>query len=93
LCDGTNGTPDLRESFIVGSADGINPGVTGGSDTHKHLFLGDGHAHAFKSGNDFGVGPGINGGTDSGVSWGYTDNQNTEPPYYALAYIMEWEDW
>lgn len=36
LCDGTNGTPDLREAFIKGSAAGIDPGVTGGSNTHTH---------------------------------------------------------
>ena len=29
VCDGTNGTPDLRERFVVGSGD--NPSVTGGS--------------------------------------------------------------
>ena len=36
LCDGTSGTPDLREKFIKGSAAGVNPGVTGGSNTHTH---------------------------------------------------------
>jgi hypothetical protein len=34
LCDGNNGTPDLRERFIKGAAAGINPGATGGSATH-----------------------------------------------------------
>lgn len=34
LCDGNNGTPDLRSVFIKGSAAGIDPGVTGGSTTH-----------------------------------------------------------
>lgn len=36
LCDGTNGTPDLRSQFIKGSAAGVNPGVTGGAATHTH---------------------------------------------------------
>lgn len=36
LCDGLNGTPDLRSKFIKGSAAGIDPGVTGGSNTHTH---------------------------------------------------------
>ena len=93
LCDGTNGTPDLRESFIVGSADGIDPGVTGGSETHDHSFLGNSHAHACTGGNDIGIGANFNGGTDSKPSWGTTDDQDTEPPFYELAYIMEWEDW
>lgn len=33
LCDGTNGTPDLRNRFIYGG-DGTNNGVTGGEATH-----------------------------------------------------------
>ena len=38
ICDGTNGTPDLREKFILGG-NGSNNGVTGGNteNTHKHL--------------------------------------------------------
>lgn len=34
LCDGTNGTPDLRSRFIYGG-DGTNNGATGGEATHK----------------------------------------------------------
>ena len=30
LCNGTNGTPDLRNRFIVGAGDEYNPGNTGG---------------------------------------------------------------
>lgn len=36
LCDGTNGTPDLRDRFILGAHAGDNPGATGGSNTHTH---------------------------------------------------------
>lgn len=36
LCDGENGTPDLRDMFIKGSAAGVDPGVTGGANVHKH---------------------------------------------------------
>lgn len=36
LCDGGGGRPDLRASFIRGSNAGVNPGGTGGSDTHTH---------------------------------------------------------
>lgn len=38
VCDGTNGTPDLRDKFILGG-NGSNNGATGGSteNTHKHL--------------------------------------------------------
>lgn len=33
LCDGTNGTPDLRNRFIYGG-DGTNSGATGGEANH-----------------------------------------------------------
>ena len=32
LCDGSNGTPDLRNRFIVGAGSTYQPGNTGGSD-------------------------------------------------------------
>ncbi len=34
ICDGTNGTPDLRAKFVAGAASGQDAGATGGSDTH-----------------------------------------------------------
>ena len=36
LCDGTNGTPDLRSRFVKGAAAGLDPGATGGAATHAH---------------------------------------------------------
>lgn len=33
ICNGQNGTPDLRDRFIVGAGRSYNPGATGGSDT------------------------------------------------------------
>lgn len=36
LCDGANGTPDLRSKFIKGAAAGADPGATGGAATHTH---------------------------------------------------------
>jgi microcystin-dependent protein len=33
LCDGTNGTPDLRNRFIVGAGDTYAVGATGGADS------------------------------------------------------------
>jgi hypothetical protein len=38
FCDGTNGTPDLRDRFIVGAGNTYSPGNTGGSNTHTHSF-------------------------------------------------------
>jgi microcystin-dependent protein len=34
LCDGNNGTPDLRDRFILGVAAGENPGATGGNHNY-----------------------------------------------------------
>lgn len=34
LCDGTNGTPDLRDKFILGG-NGVNNGATGGEKSHQ----------------------------------------------------------
>lgn len=34
ICDGTNGTPDLRGKFILGSSDSHAVGSTGGEETH-----------------------------------------------------------
>jgi len=31
LCDGTNGTPDLRDDFVIGAGSSFNPDDTGGS--------------------------------------------------------------
>jgi len=54
LCDGTNGTPDLREKFIRGvPTAGTNPGGTGGGSTvtintgnmSNHLHSGTGSSH------------------------------------------------
>jgi hypothetical protein len=36
LCNGSNGTPDLRDRFVKGAANGANPGATGGANTHGH---------------------------------------------------------
>lgn len=36
LCDGQNGTPDLRSKFIKGSAPAAESGATGGALTHAH---------------------------------------------------------
>mgnify|MGYP006073379773 CR=1 FL=1 len=35
LCDGTNGTPDLREKFIIGAGVKYKKGDTGGASEHK----------------------------------------------------------
>jgi hypothetical protein len=36
LCDGTNGTPNLLDRFIMSVGADEDPGATGGSNTHTH---------------------------------------------------------
>lgn len=55
LADGTNGTTDLRDRFIVGAGTSYAPGATGGANTvvlsasqmpaHNHAVSDPGHAH------------------------------------------------
>ena len=35
LCNGANGTPDLRNRFVLGAGSSYVPGATGGSSTHE----------------------------------------------------------
>lgn len=88
LCDGTNGTPDMLDRFVVAShADTV--GDTGGSTTHDHDFTGNGHTHEFVE---------TAGLDESGKFWtkdtnqsqvqGTTDPVPTLPIYYSTCYIM-----
>lgn len=36
ICDGTSGTPDLRDKFVVGAGSTYAVGATGGATTHDH---------------------------------------------------------
>lgn len=55
LCDGSNGTPDLRGRFIVGAGGDYDAGATGGAasvtlsteemPSHTHTFTGAEHSH------------------------------------------------
>lgn len=56
LCNGSNGTPDLRNRFVVGAGSTYAVGATGGADTvalttaqmpsHNHTFTGKSHTHS-----------------------------------------------
>jgi len=52
LCDGTNGTPDLRNSFVLGAGNNYVVGQTGGSTdaivvSHTHSVNDPGHFHTY----------------------------------------------
>jgi microcystin-dependent protein len=89
LCDGQNGTPDLRNMFIVGAGDTYNVEQTGGSanailveHTHTTTAASAGsHTHVVERGNDGGAGTkaGAASGTlsDSGTVRSSTSGSHT----------------
>ena len=89
LCDGTNGTPDLRNKFVVGAGDSYNPADAGGSATHNHPFTGDGHFHDAEVFEDVGGGHDFATRSSTESITGTTDNGSTLAPYYSIAYIMK----
>lgn len=102
LCDGTNGTPDLRNNFIRGAGSTFNVDETGGSETTGSHVLSiaelPSHTHTTPSGTQTTrAEPGDNGPTgvnpasvtgSTGGGGGHT-HPSTVPPFYALAFIMK----
>jgi hypothetical protein len=73
LCDGSNGTPDLRNSFIVGAGSTYAVNATGGTAdaivvSHNHtasstsVVTDPGHLHTFTARGDDGQGQGLGPG-------------------------------
>jgi len=89
LCDGNNGTPDLRDCFIVGAGDTYAVDATGGASSHDHDFTSDGHNHSLAGGADLTPTGAISATTTTDTDTGTTSEENHLPPYYALAYIMK----
>jgi len=103
LCDGNNGTPDLRDRFVVGAGGNYNVGDTGGEASHKLTeseMPSHRHSFSFKGADLKGSWDNDNYFFDRSEHYpnnsntGYTDytggNQPHEnrPPFYALCYIM-----
>ncbi|MBA7701435.1 hypothetical protein ES703_110173 [subsurface metagenome] len=89
LCDGDAGTPDLRHIFVLGASSVVAPGSSGGSASHQHDFTGDGHAHNILEGTGMAAGTDFYPETDQQPGVGTSDLASTEPPWYALSYIMK----
>ena len=89
LCDGTNGTPDLRDRFLVGAGDTYNKDDSGGSVNHQHDFTGNGHLHDLDSGADLKSQFAILNKTSTDPAVGTTDNATGIPPFKGLCYIMK----
>lgn len=89
LCDGNNGTPDLRNNFVVGAGLSFAVDATGGSSFHGHNFTTNGHNHLLNIGDGIEAGAGRRAETSTDTDTGATDGAQTFPPYHALAYIMK----
>jgi hypothetical protein len=76
LCDGNNGTPDLRDVFVIGANQD-------GSGTAKTNITGSLTATGGATTVTLGVGTDIAAGTDLAASGSIV------PPYYALVYMMK----
>lgn len=99
LCDGSNGTPDLRGRFIVGAGGAYGVGATGGAAEHQHSI----EVQSAATGITIGITTAtVNGDGDPPnalTSATPVDPQHTHlatsgladsrPPYFALAYIMK----
>ncbi|WP_413854570.1 hypothetical protein [Candidatus Ruminimicrobium bovinum] len=104
LCDGTNGTPDLRGKFVLGSfsetGNKYSVGQTGGEEEHT-LTIDEmpSHNHTWLFGletDDSGTGGSLDeytrkpgNITDSIGYVGGSRPHNNMPPYYSLCYIMK----
>jgi microcystin-dependent protein len=101
LCDGTNGTPNLQDKFVVGAGSTYAVAGSGGEATHQ-LTTAEmpSHNHTFTNCSLY-IGAGssapypLYGPTNGGQYGGSTNNtgsdsaHNNLPPYYALAFIMK----
>ena len=99
ICDGSNGTPDLRDRFIVGAGSAYSIGNTGGANSvtltldqippHTHTWdrqdvsINNGYRPWPANNND------CSRSTQNTGSAGGGQSHENRPPYYALCYIMK----
>ena len=104
LCDGGNGTPDLRDRFIVGAGGTYSVANTGGADSvtlttaqipsHTHTYS---DQYVLQSALNPGIDIDYNANTynPNGNRTGTSDatggggSHENRPPYYALCYVMK----
>lgn len=97
LCDGSDGTPDLRDRFIAGAGSQYGIGDTGGSDSvqlSKEEMPSHTHSLDLRIQGSYGS-QGTYGDTDTAQNSYQTDSaggdepHENRPPFYALAFIMK----
>lgn len=94
LCDGTNGSPDLRDRFVLGAGVTYSVGDMGGEKVHqltvqempKHSHSYEKGTTANADGNDNSRGIQGTNTTQTSIEGGDLPHNNM-PPYYALAFI------
>ena len=83
LCDGTNGTPDLTNRFVVGAGSSYTVAATGGSTSNSISST----TRAVSQCSD--QLPNFSCSNQSALMVKTVSGASTLPPYYALAYIMK----
>jgi microcystin-dependent protein len=96
LCNGANGTPDLRDRFVVGAGSSYAVAANGGEATHilttpempahTHVITDTLVKDGLTAWRGTNAAIGITQATGSTGGGGAHENR---PPYYALAYIMK----
>jgi len=99
VCDGENGTPDLRGWFVMGADGDHAPGTTGGENAvtlSAAQMPAHTHGYTYPSGTDAGSGylenddghVWRNGKEATTASAGGGEAHENRPPFYALYFIM-----
>ena len=91
ICDGTNGTPDLRNNFVIGAGDTYALDDTGGATTHVHSVDVQGATDTLSTdaGSIPNDGAAFNDELQGHIHTANADVSSHMPPYYALYYIMK----
>ena len=95
LCDGQNGTPDLRDRFVIGASTNRIVGAVGGLVSHNHGVS----ITTERPTDDYFAAPGYNDPDRGYVGAAVTAAGHLHtvtiqpadhlPPYYALAFIIK----
>lgn len=101
ICDGTEGTPDLRGRFVLGQSSRYRYGTSGGEATHKlttnempshkhtiYSLTGDGSYHSMPTSDGRSNTTKNTLGSNTCSNTGGNQPHNNMPPYYVLYYIM-----
>lgn len=89
ICDGNNGTPDLRDRVPL-CGDFIQPaGYVAGNWQHSHAFTNYSHYHRFLSGSGFAAGMSFSTDTDAVNVSGNTMASQTLTPGVGMHYLMK----